>query len=70
MATLGQHPPALENMVPRRKRAKLRPWTTLAHVSFDLGPRLRRGNKEPLTRTIQERALSNMPTCCPKSYVL
>lgn len=24
---------------------ELRPWTTLAHVSFDLGPRLQRGTK-------------------------
>lgn len=64
MATGGQHPPALENAVPRKARftavvrwrrradlfnenwfVKLRPWTTLAHVSFDLGPRLRRGTK-------------------------
>lgn len=31
----------------------LRSWTTLPHVSFDLGPRPRK-NKEPLTRTTQE----------------
>lgn len=39
---------------------KLRPWTTLAHVSFDLGPRLRRGTKNRSLRTILERAPSNV----------
>ncbi|EFN74777.1 hypothetical protein EAG_10186 [Camponotus floridanus] len=32
----------------------LRPWTTLPHVSFDLGPLGLRKNKEPLTRASQE----------------
>jgi len=54
---LGERGPvegALTTIVRWRRRAdlynenwfvKLRPWTTLAHVSFDLGPRLQRGTK-------------------------
>ncbi|KYN12775.1 hypothetical protein ALC57_15053, partial [Trachymyrmex cornetzi] len=65
------HPPALENMVPRRKRAYSHQYGGAAEQIFltETGLASTERNKEPLTRTIQERAPSNMPTCCPKSYV-